>query len=84
MVDEVEKLRSEVLGRRREGAVNGVAVVVVDTIVLMMQGVVEDPAAYRSPCKHAFDEWFELDVTVVEDLGDRAGKLNLVGLEAMA
>ena len=45
--------------------------------------MVEDAAAYRCRGEHAFDERFEFDVTMIERCRDRAGELNLVGLEAV-
>ena len=45
--------------------------------------MVEDAAAYRFRGEHAFDERFEFDVTMVERCRERAGELNLVGLEAV-
>ncbi len=44
VVDEVEELEGEVLGGRWDGAVFGGAVVIIDAVVLVMQGVVEDAA----------------------------------------
>ena len=82
VVHEVEEFEGEVFGGRGEGTVFGGAVVVVDAVVLVMEGVVEDAAAEGGCCEHAFDEGFEFDVAVVEGLWDGAGELDLVGLKA--
>ena len=83
MVNEVEELGSQFSGGRGEGAVDGIAVVVVDAAVLVVEGMVKKAAAYRCPGKHAFDERFEFHVTMVEGFRDRTRELNLVGLEAV-
>ena len=45
MVNEVEELGGQFSGGRREGAVDGIAVVVVDAAVLVVEGMVEKAAA---------------------------------------
>ena len=44
--------------------------------------MVEDTAAKRGRCEHAFYKGPEFYVAVVEVWGDWAGELDLVGLEA--
>ena len=44
-MNEIEELQGQVPGGRRKGAVDGVAVVVINPVVLMVQGMVEDAAA---------------------------------------
>ena len=83
-MDEVEEFEGEVFGGRWEGTVFGIAVVVIDAIVLVMQGVVEDAALEGGRSKHTLDERSELDVAVVEAGRDGAGELDLVGLKAVA
>ena len=83
VVNEVKEFEGEVFGGRWEGTVFGRAVVVIDTIVLVMQGVVEDATAEGGRGEHAFDEGFEFDVAVIEAGWDGAGELDLVGLKAV-
>ena len=83
VVDEVKEFEGEVFGGRWEGTIFGRAVVVIDAIVLVMQGVVEDATTEGGRGEHTFDEGFEFDVTVVEAGWDGAGELDLVGLEAV-
>ena len=83
VVHEVEEFESEVFGGRGEGTVFGGAVVVVDAVVLVMEGVVEDAAAEGGCCEHAFHKGFEFDVAVVKGVWDGAGELDLVGLKAV-
>ena len=82
-MDEVEKFEGEVFGGRWEGTVFGRAVVVVNAVVLVMQGVVEDAATEGGRGEHALDEGFEFDVAVVEASWDGTGELDLVGLKAV-
>ena len=83
-MDEVEEFEGEVFRGRREGTVFGVAIVVIDAVVLVMQGVVEDAAPEGGRSKHTLDEGSELDVAVVERGRDGAGELDLIGLKAVA
>ena len=83
-MDEVEEFEGEVFGGRWEATVFGVAVVVIDAIVLVMQRVVEDAALEGGRSKHTFDEGSEFDVAVVEAGRDGPGELDLVGLKAVA
>ena len=81
---EIEELQRHVSRGRGERAVDGIAVVIVDAIVLVVEGAVEDAATERRRCEHAFDEGFEFYVAVVKRGGDGAGELHLVGLEAVS
>ena len=76
-------MEGEVFGGRWERAVFGGAVVVIDAVVLVMQGVVEDAATEGGCGEHTFDERFEFDVAVVEGSRDGASELDLVGLKAV-
>ena len=49
--------------------------------MLMMKSAIEDTATEGLGVEHAGDEGLEFDVAVVQWWRDRAGKLDLVGLE---
>lgn len=80
---EIKELQRHVLRGRGERAVDSVAVVIVDAVVLVVEGAVEDAATEGRRCEHAFDEGSEFYVAVVKRGGDGAGELHLVGLEAV-
>ena len=83
VVYKVEEFEGEVFGGRGDRTVFGRAVVVVNAVVLVMQGVVEDATTEGGRGEHTFDEGFEFDVAVVEARWDWAGELDLVGLKAV-
>lgn len=82
-VHEFEEFEGEVFGGRWEDTVFGSAVEVVDAVVLVMQGVVEDATTEGGRGEHTFDKGFEFDVAVIEAGWDGAGKLDLIGLKAV-
>ena len=80
-MNEIEEFECHIGARSGEGAVDGVPVVVIDSIMLVVKRVMEDPAADRAAGEHAFYEGFEFDVAVVELCWDWASELDLVCLE---
>lgn len=58
------------------------AIKVVDALVLMVKSFMQDTALQALRLKHAGHKGLELDITVVQFTGHRAGQLYLDGLEA--
>lgn len=81
-VRHLEELERGFLAARREHAVLGARVEVVDARVLFVEDLVEDASADAGRGEHGADDGAELDVAVVELGRDGAGELDLVGLEA--
>ena len=81
VVGHAEEVKRQVHARLREETVDGGTIIVVDPVMLMMEGMVDDPASQPSLGKGPFDERFKLDVTVIERVRNRATQLNLVRLE---
>lgn len=83
IVHEIEELEGHFFAGGREGAVDGCAVVVVDTRMLVVEGAVENAAAEGFVGEHAGNKRFEFDVAVVERCWDGPGELELVRLEVV-
>lgn len=81
-VRHLEELERGFLAARREHAVLGARVKVVDAGVLFVEDLVENAPPDSGGGEHGADDGAELDVAVVELWGDGAGELDLVGLEA--
>ena len=69
---EVEKFEGHIIGRSRKGAIDGISVVVVNTIVLVVKCVVKDAATEGGAGEHAFYKRPEFYITVVKGSGDWA------------
>ena len=66
---------------RWEGSVKSTFTVIVNAVVLVMQGTMKDPTPERFTREHSLHEWFELNVTVIESCRERTSELQLIGLE---
>ena len=55
---------------------------VVDTLVLMVECRMQDATSGASPREHAADKLFEIDITMVELVGDGPLELYLIRLKA--
>ena len=71
-MDHTEELKRQIPARFRVEPVDRGTVVIVDPVMLMMEGMVDNPASQPSLGEGPFDERFKLDVTVIERVRNRA------------
>ena len=81
-MDEVKELERHLARGRRERAIDGVLAVIIDAVVLVVQGTMEDPATDGFASEHTLHKRLELYIAVVEGCGNWACELDLVCLEA--